>query len=195
MTKHRDFGIPPGGTSGSHQPLTTLVGPIASSELDFLVLDFETANGRRASACALGIAAVANGSIIHSASVLIDPEDYFSPINIGIHGIQPADVAGTMTFPEVWRAIDPIARRTTLVAHNAPFDSGVLTGSLARYGIRDPQYRWQCTLKLSRRLWPMAPNHRLDTLCSIHGIPLRHHDAQSDAYAAACLLLLLEKAQ
>ncbi len=180
-----------GAAPPSRRPIQALAEPIAACEIDFLVVDFETANQRRASACAIGIAAIAGGSIIHSASLLIDPEDYFTPMNIAIHGIRQEDVVGNPTFPEVWMALDPIARRTTLVAHNAPFDSGVLTSSLLRYNLPDPHYRWRCTLQLSRRLWPQAPNHRLDTLCALQSIPLQHHDARSDALAAARLLLIL----
>ena len=51
-----------------------------------------------------------------------------------------------------------------------------------------------CTVRLSRRLFPEAPNHRLGTLAAWHGLPDsgRAHRALADATTTAHLLLRLQ---
>ena len=51
-----------------------------------------------------------------------------------------------------------------------------------------------CTLLLSRRLYPGAPNHKLGTLASFHALPKagRAHRALADAEVTAHLLLRLQ---
>ena len=55
--------------------------------MNYYVIDFETANSKRNSACALGIIEVKDNEIINEWDYLIDPEDYFDPFNTFIHGI------------------------------------------------------------------------------------------------------------
>ncbi len=77
-----------------------------------------------------------------------------------------------------------------LVAHNAPFDMGVLAKCLDAYGIRWHRWaRYVCTVRFARAALPGMPNYKLNTLCSELSIPLDHHRAGSDAHAAAELLL------
>lgn len=63
--------------------------------MDFTAIDFETANGKRASVCAVGMTKVRNGKIIDQASWLIKPPHGFTTFadrNIAIHKITEADV-------------------------------------------------------------------------------------------------------
>jgi DNA polymerase III subunit epsilon len=61
--------------------------------MDFVALDFETANENRDSACALGLVVVENNEIVKKDYWLIRPKElYFNPFNISIHGITPDDV-------------------------------------------------------------------------------------------------------
>lgn len=72
---------------------------------DFIALDVETANADLASICAIGLAHFRGGSIFRSLTILVDPEDEFDQINVGIHGIRPEDVAGKPTMDQVFPAI------------------------------------------------------------------------------------------
>ena len=57
-----------------------------------LAIDFETANGNSASACAIGYALMDNGEIIRSDEILIKPHPsvgYFNYGNVKIHGLTP----------------------------------------------------------------------------------------------------------
>ena len=75
--------------------------------MDFVSIDFETANAKRASACSIGMARVRNGEIVETFYELIKPEPFdFNYINISIHGITPEMVDTKPTFVELWARIN-----------------------------------------------------------------------------------------
>jgi DNA polymerase-3 subunit epsilon len=154
-------------------------------------IDFETASRERASACALGLAVIENGAIVERRDWLIQPPgNYFEPINTRIHGIHADLVAQEPEFDEVWPEIEPYLRDAVVLAHNAPFDVGVLRASLARYELPVPSTAgWVCTVTMSRRVWPDLADHRLSSVCRHCGIALDHHVAASDAAACASIAL------
>ncbi|OPJ64393.1 DNA polymerase III subunit epsilon [Clostridium oryzae] len=56
--------------------------------MNFIAIDFETANKKRDSACSVGIAVVENGQVVQRIHRLIKPKEMrFLPFNVGIHGI------------------------------------------------------------------------------------------------------------
>ena len=76
------------------------------------------------------------------------------------------------------------------MAHNAPFDMGVLAKCLRAYGIAwKPQADYACTCAMGRICYPNLPNHKLNTMSSHLGIDLCHHHAGSDSDACAGLLI------
>ncbi|WP_125704868.1 3'-5' exonuclease [Lacticaseibacillus daqingensis] len=159
--------------------------------MDFIAMDFETANRQRASACSLAIVVVEHDQVTDSFYTLINPETDFEPQNIRIHGIRPAMVADAPTFPAVWPHIQTFFTPQRLVtAHNSPFDVSVLRRTLERYDLAVPQYQVIDTAKTAKRLMPELPNHRLDTVSAALNIPLaHHHHALADSYACARILL------
>ena len=97
--------------------------------IDFTAIDFETANGSPASPCAVGLVKVRDGKITDTLSFLIQPpipNDWFHSGNIKVHGIRPSDVDGAPTAQEAIRMMLAFIGVDTLIAHNAPFDMGVL---------------------------------------------------------------------
>lgn len=162
--------------------------------MNFIAMDFETANYQRHSACSLALVMVRNSRIVGEYYSLINPKTDFFWKNIQIHGIHPEDVADAPTFPDVWQEIRQYYNQNSLiVAHNAPFDCGVLAGCLKHYGLEQPNYLALCTAKSSRKLYPEFPNHRLNTMCQQLQIPLEHHhDALEDSRACARILLRQE---
>ncbi len=76
-----------------------------------------------------------------------------------------------------------------MAAHNASFDRRFWAAELERLGHAAPQ-PFACTMLLSRRLYPQAPNYKLGSLAAFHALPLsgRAHRAMSDAETAAALL-------
>ena len=78
------------------------------------------------------------------------------------------------------------------VAHNARFDLAMLQHAFRAAGIEYRPAAVACTLDAFRLLEPLAPDHRLESICERRGISLVHaHDAPSDVSATAALLRLL----
>ncbi len=159
--------------------------------IKFVAIDFETANTRRNSACALGMVLYDDG-VYTRKSWLIKPEPLdFHPFNIQIHGITPQMVRYAPTFEEVWYEIQDILETNIVVAHNASFDMGVLRCSMDQYNLKYPSIDYLCTLKLARKALPGLMNHKLPTLARQIGYTFKHHDALEDAQAAAEVLIRL----
>lgn len=160
--------------------------------LNFIAIDFETATGKRASVCEVGICVVRNGKIAETRSWLIQPEyNLYSYWNIQCHGICPEDTEDAPSFPEVWEEIERLYldEFDTLVAHNAPFDRSCLEHSAELYNLHLPELKWQCTLKIARRMYDFGCNS-LGFLCEQLGIPEgTHHRAGDDAEMCARLYL------
>ena len=157
--------------------------------MDFIAIDFETANNHPTSACSIGLAFVRDGALAGHTSYLIRPEPfYFDPFTTAIHGLTEQDVRHAPTFAQLWPEISAHFENAVVAAHNAPFDIGVLKSTLAFYGLPHPNLRLLCTILLSRRAFPALPSHRLNVVSDALGISLAHHQAESDAIACAGIL-------
>lgn len=156
----------------------------------YVVFDVETPNSSNNRMSAIGIAVVEDGKLVKELSTLVNPETYFHPFNVQLTGITPAMAEEAPTFSELWPVLEPIFDSGLLVAHNAPFDMGVLAKCLRAYCVdwRDTA-PYACTVRMGRRCYPKLPNHRLSTLCKYLSIPLEHHQAGSDSRACAQLLV------
>lgn len=156
----------------------------------YIVFDVETPNRANDRISAIGITVVENGRICDSFYSLVDPETRFDYFNIQLTGISPEDVHGAPNFKELWQTIEPIFSSGVLVAHNAPFDMGVLAKCLRAYQIRwKAQAYYACTCAMGRKCYPHFPDHKLNTMCAQLDIGLDHHRADSDSTACAMLLL------
>ena len=162
----------------------------------FAAIDFETANEQRSSPCSVAVVRVEGSRVVESWSTLIDPEQPFAAMNTSIHGIQPEDVEGAPTFPDVLPRILGTARAAgILVAHSAAFDVQVLTGTSLRYGEDMGEIvPFACTWVFSRHWWPGWPSyslgHVVDRLALADGLQgAGHHDALWDATASAHIAL------
>lgn len=156
----------------------------------YIVFDVETPNSRNNRMSAIGITIIENGEIIDEFYSLVNPEQEFDYFNIKLTGITPEMVEEAPTFPELWEKIGSIMESGVLVAHNAPFDMGVLQKCLDFYGIETkPSFPYACTCRMAKKCLPNLPSHRLNNLCDYLGFDLQHHDAGSDSRAAAKLLI------
>ena len=164
--------------------------------LNFTAIDFETANSKRSSACAIGIMVVKNGKIVKEITKLIKPTpDYFDYYNVQVHGITEDMVENEPDFSEIWEEIKPYFENQNVIAHNAGFDIGVLKATLDSYGILHPKLNYFCTVQMSKKVIPGFMNYKLPTVSNYFGIDLNHHDAGSDAKAAALIAVNLCKLQ
>ena len=158
----------------------------------YIAFDVETPNHRNNRMSAIGITVIEDGAITREFYSLVDPEQEFDPFNISLTGITPEMVEGQPTFGRLWETIAPMLTDPDgiLLAHNAPFDMGVLGKSIEAYGIDAPLFlRYACTCQMSRRCYRNLPNHQLNTLCDYLDVELSHHDALSDSNGCAQVLI------
>lgn len=160
--------------------------------MTFTAIDFETATGQRNSACAVGIVTVENGTITEKFYSLIQPPGnaYFG-MNIAVHGIRPQDTVSAPTFADLYPEIKARLQGRTLVAHNEVFDRSVLKRTMEHYALDyaglELAERWECTMRIYKAKG-FVP-YKLNACCKRLGIPLRHHEALSDAIGCAHLYL------
>lgn len=156
--------------------------------MNFVAIDFETANYGRDSACSVGLVKVRDGKITEKVVHLIRPptsEFVFTYI----HGLTWGDVAKAPTFGKLWPKIEPMLNGIDfLAAHNASFDKGVLHACCNRHRISIPQVEFQCSMKIARQTWALHPT-KLSDVCRHLKIKLNHHEALSDALACAQIIL------
>lgn len=158
--------------------------------MDFIAIDFETANEKRSSPCSIGIAVVKNGQVVKKIHHLIRPKEMrFMPINIGIHGIRPAVVENELEFDEVWEKIKHYFSGSLVIAHNTSFDISVLRKSAELYNIELPSFEYICTMKLAKNFYRGIENAKLNTVNDYLGYKFKHHDALYDALACSNILL------
>jgi DNA polymerase-3 subunit epsilon len=155
----------------------------------FAAIDFETANSRRTSACAVAVVRVEDGRIVARERRLIHPGRGEAFEFEWLHGIGPREVAGAPRFRGAWEEVAPLLEGCAfLAAHNAPFDRSVLDACCRVHRVAFPALPFVCTVRLARRRWEIYPT-KLPDVCRRLGIPLRHHDPLSDAEACARIVI------
>lgn len=158
--------------------------------MDFVAIDFETANRYSNSACSVGLVKFRNGQIVDEYYSLIKPPVMsFDAMNIKIHGIKPTDVRFAPDFATVWeKDLIGFIEGLPLAAHNASFDMNVLRALFKTYQIEPGSLRYICTVSVARKTFPMLENHRLSTVAAHLGLSLNHHQALDDARACGNIL-------
>ena len=158
--------------------------------MNFVALDFETANAARNSACSLGMVKVIDDEIVEEWYELIKPPNMqFDYRNIAIHGITPKDVADKKNFGELWADIQEFIGDFPLLAHNASFDFSVIRYCLDTYNIPYPNLTYYCTVIAAKVTWPELVRHDLHTVSDNLNFQFNHHDALEDARACANVFL------
>ncbi len=156
--------------------------------LNFVAIDFETANSSSASPCAVGLVRVVEGRIQESLAMLFRPpleHDWFHPGNIAIHGIRPEDVADAPDFSDALPELLLFTEGLPLIAHNASFDMDVLRKASAAVEFDLPNLSYACSLKMARKTYELE-SYRLNAVAyAIGHEEFNHHDALADADACA----------
>ena len=160
--------------------------------MNFVAIDFETANSSRSSICSLGVAIVRDGRLIETKEILIKPTpNYYDGFNSALHGIADRHTRDKPTFLEQWQQLKVYFDGLTVVAHNAAFDCSALRAALDVAVLDYPDFDYHCTWRLAQKTLPQLPNHKLDRVSQHFGIQLKHHNAESDAQAAAIIAIRL----
>ena len=156
-----------------------------------VVLDFETTGlsargGDRA--IEIGAVALENGEITDKYQSLIQPGfqvDTFIENYTGITNKMLDDAPlPDQVFPELYRFLGD----SVMIAHNASFDRGFLDMELERVGYQR-QAPFLCSMRVARRIYQKAPNHKLGTLVKYAKVPVTgdFHRALADAEMTALL--------
>ena len=160
--------------------------------LNFTAIDLETANGSSSSPCAVGLVKVVEGKIVDSWATLMQPpypHDWFHAGNIGVHGIRPGDVADSPSAKEAFALMFDFIGDDVLVAHNAPFDMGVVRATASTIEFELPALHYACSLLVARKTYNLE-SYRLSSVAyAIGHEEFNHHDALADADACARIML------
>jgi len=157
--------------------------------MNFLALDVETANADSSSICQIGIAEFNNGKIIDKWSVLINPEDYFDPFNIAIHGITERQVKNAPIFKDIYQELkQKIENKVTV--HHMPFDRIAINRACDAYNLEYIQPKWLDSAKIVRRTWQEFAHsgYGLSNIAKHLDIIFTHHDALEDATTAGIIV-------
>lgn len=171
--------------------MTDLTQPWTATRL--VVADVEGNGARPPGLVELAVVPIVDGRVGEPVTWLVKPEAPITWQATKVHGITNDDVAGLQPLRAVAGDIRAHLGDSVLVAHNAHVDLDVLTRELPGWkpsAVID-------TLKLSRRLHPERPSHKLGVLVEVYnlaaGLPdtMSAHRADYDALVTARLLLRL----
>ena len=160
------------------------------------VIDFETTGispGLGDRATEVAIVLLENGQVVDRFQSLMNAGLRVNSFITQLTGITNEMVQAAPPAEQVMREAARFVAARPMAAHNAAFDKKFWQAELARCG-QDALHPFACTVLLSRRLYPQAPNHKLGTLAALHHLPSsgRAHRALADAEMAAHLLAQMQ---
>lgn len=158
--------------------------------MNFIALDVETANADQASICSVGLAHFRDGEHVETERFLINPEDYFDPFHIFIHGIADEHVASAPKMPDLYGRLSTILA-DAVVVHHTHFDRVAFRRVAEKYGLPPIAGRWLDSAKVARRTWVECAyaGYGLPDLSDMLGFEFEHHEAGEDARAAGVILM------
>lgn len=162
----------------------------------FTTVDVETANQKYSSICQIGLVIYEEQRIVDSWSSLINPNSEFREFNTRIHGIKLKDVASAPTFQEVFYELQKMVGQSPISSYGA-FDCSSFRQACAIHKLPELSKSWINLQRVVRSAWPAeftAKGWNLKQICKQLQIPLiNHHDALSDALAAADIFVHAQK--
>jgi len=163
----------------------------SSNNETIVVLDFETSGisptmGDRA--IEIGAVMLCEGAIVDRYQSLINPGVRIKSFIESYTGITNAMVQDAPGADEVMHEFSAFIGDRPLVAHNASFDRRFLEAEFGRIG-RQCRSDFGCSMLTARRIYPEAPNHKLETLVRYKNLRTdgTFHRALADAEMTAYL--------
>lgn len=160
-----------------------------------VVIDFETTGlspnmGERA--IEVGAVLVNNNQIVDRFQSLMNPGKRISGFIEDYTGITNKMLSNAPSIAEAMGELKKFIGGHHLVAHNASFDSRFLDAEFERIK-HERKNEFACSLLMSRRIYPEAPNHKLETLVRYKNLKTDgvHHRALADAEMTAHLWVKL----
>jgi DNA polymerase-3 subunit epsilon len=160
----------------------------ASSVLQLLAIDVETANRQDGRICQVGIASLAESGVAIVLDELINPKGHFAKeFTRDCHGITQEMVKHCVEFDGLYPKLKEIlADRFVFSWHD--FDSKQLSAACQRYALSPVPIVWLDACRAARRLWPHLGEYKLNVVAKHFGVALQHHNAASDA--SACMEIM-----
>ncbi len=154
---------------------------------ELIVLDFETTglSPLHHRIIEVGAVRIRNHQVVGEFSKLVNPSTHIPSFVTSLTGINNEMVSGMPKPEEIMPELSEFIEDLPIVAHNASFDLKFLKAEMNRVHIKvnNPPL---CTMRLSRRLVPESPNHKLITLASFFNISSdRYHRALDDVLVTA----------
>jgi DNA polymerase-3 subunit epsilon len=156
-----------------------------------VVLDFETTGlspnlGERT--IEVGAVLITNGKIVNRYQSLMNPGIKISGFIESYTGITNKMLSSAPSIKIVMAELKEFIKDHALVAHNASFDTRFLDAEFKRIKHQRTN-EVACSLLISRRIYPDAPNYKLETLVRYKNLKTDgvHHRALADAEMTAHL--------
>ncbi len=155
-------------------------------QVDFCAFDVETTGSMsRIRMVELGASRFRLEGEPSSFTTLVDPRVRISSFVTSIHGITDDMVKGAPQAHEALEGFFEFAQGCVLLAHNASFDTAVVSMELTRHAMPVPEFLILDTVSLARNLIPGPPNYKLSTLTDWLGLFTQcAHRGLPDAVAA-----------
>lgn len=161
----------------------------------YVVVDLETnGNSPKKGDRIIQFAAVVmeDGKIVEEYSSLLNPLQPISPFIEELTGINDEMVESAPLFDEIAEKVQSLLKDAYFVAHNVMFDLSFLSDELEQAGFEGFYGPIIDTVEMARILFPTADSYKLTDLAIQENIEHdRPHQADSDAYVTAELLLIM----
>ncbi len=159
------------------------------------VIDFETTGlspGQGDRATEIAAVLLEKGKVVGRYQSLMNAGVRIPSFIEALTGISDAMIRSAPPAATVMSEVTEFVGDYPLVAHNASFDCKFWDAEVARIN-QTRRQEFACSMRLSRRLIPQAPSHKLGALVEFANLPLagRAHRALADAEMAASLLVHL----
>ncbi len=144
----------------------------------FVAVDLETANPQMSSICQIGLVVFEDDKEVHSDTRLVNPNDYFDPYNVAIHGITAEHVRGAPQFKDIYTWLCDHTSEQVVACHTH-FDRVALAQACGRHSLEPLPCNWLDTARVARRAWAQfsQSGYGLANLADHFGINFKHHDA------------------
>ena len=132
-----------------------------------------------------------NGAVTEEFHRYVNPGILVPEVAVKVHGLTNAFLADKPPFKEVASELARFLDRSTIVIHNAPFDTGFLSEAYKDCGGGPFERIGEsivCTRQMARRLLPPRQSVSLDALCDLFGIDRSSRNGANGASVHGALI-------
>ena len=145
--------------------------------MSLVVLDTETTGLSRKKDRVVEVAACridpSNGAVLEEFHRYLNPGIRVPEVAVKVHGLTNGFLADKPSFKDVTPELSSFLDGSTIVIHNAPFDTGFLSAEYKSCGagtFESIAKSIVCSKRMARELMPPRQSVSLDALCDLFGI-------------------------